>query len=435
MAMLTSLFTAISGMNANGISLSVIGDNIANLNTIGFKGSRTAFGDILSQTLSGTTGSDQIGRGVMLSDISPIFTQGSFENTGNTLDLAVDGNGFFIVSDNGARFYTRAGQFSLDRDGYLVNPDELRVQGYSADSAGNILPSLSDIQINVTLTPPRATQQVGINANLDSRSSIIVGGFDITDPNGTSNFSTSLTVYDSLGIGHDITSYFTKTAANNWSWNVVGDASEVSSTVFSGNNALIASGAITFTTNGELDTESGATYYNAGGTGIDFNGATIPQVVAFDFGTSITTDGGTGLDGTTQFGSESATLFLSQDGFASGTLSNLNIDEDGMITGIFTNGQSRVLAQVAIAKFNAPKELIKVGRNLFGESFASGQSITGAPSAGGLGRILSHSLELSNVDLAEEFIKMISAQRGFQANSTTITTTDDLLQEVLNIKR
>jgi len=423
--MLTSLFTAISGMNANGLSLSVIGDNIANLNTTGFKGSRVAFGDILSQTLTGISGKGQIGRGVMLSDVSPLFTQGSFESTGSALDLAVDGNGFFIVSDDGARFYTRAGQFSMDRDGYLVNPDDLRVQGYLADSAGNILPSLSDVQINVTLTPPRATQQVDINANLDSRSSSIPGGFVIADPDGTSNFSSSVTVYDSLGIGRDITTYFTKTADNNWAWNAVVNAADSSN----GLTEVQASGALAFNANGALVTETTTS------SSFSFNGgAASPQAITFDFGTSIN-ESGTGLDGTTQFGSESVTLFLDQDGFPSGTLSNLNIDEDGILTGIFTNGQTRTLAQITLAKFSAPQELIKLGRNLYGESFASGQAIVGTPSTGGLGRVLSHSLELSNIDLAEEFIRMISSQRGFQANSKTITTTDELLQEILNLKR
>ncbi len=435
--MLSSLFSAISGLNANGVSLSVIGDNVANMNTIGFKRSRVSFGDVLSRAITGIGGNSQIGRGVIVTDVSPIFNQGSFETTSNALDMAIDGDGFFIVKDKDATYYTRAGQFKVDKDGYIVNPDGYRIQGYQFTNTGQATGVIDDINISAVNSPPNATTKVLIAANLSSESQTIAGGFNINNRNSTSNFNITVTVFDSLGNSHNLTVYFTKTAANTWNWNAVADASEVSSTVVStdGTSALVASGTITFDTNGALDTESAITYYNTGGTGIDFNGATAAQAIDFDFGTSITTDGGDGLDATTQFGTDSTTLFINQDGYTAGSLTTLNISEDGLITGIFTNGQTKPLAQVALAKFVAPQELVKLGRNLFAESYASGQPVIGEPANSGFGRVLSNSLELSNVDLAEEFITMISAQRGFQANSRIVTTTDNLLQELVNLKR
>ncbi len=439
--MLSSLYSAITGLNANGVSLSVIGDNVANMNTIGFKRSRVSFGDVLSRAITGIGGHSQIGRGVLVTEVSPIFSQGSFETTSSALDMAIDGDGFFILKEGDTTYYTRAGQFKIDKDGYIVNPDGYRVQGYQYTSTGEATGIMDDINISAVNSPPNPTTEVLIAANLSSESKTIAGGFNLDNREDTSNFSTTVTVYDSLGNSHNINIYFTKTGSNSWSWNAVADASEIDTTDYpasaistDGSVVLVASGSLTFETNGALDVESSVTYYD-GGNGIDFIGATPDQVIDFDFGTSITTDGGDGLDATTQFGSDSTTLFIGQDGYAAGSLSNLNISEDGLITGIFTNGQTKPIAQIALAKFVAPQELIKLGRNLYAESYASGEPVVGKPSNSGFGRVLSNALELSNVDLAEEFITMISAQRGFQANSRIVTTTDDLLQELVNLKR
>ncbi|MBN2654444.1 MAG: flagellar hook protein FlgE [Nitrospirae bacterium] len=430
MGILTSLFTGVSGLNSNGNALSVIGDNIANSNTTGFKGSRAIFGDILSQALGGGSGF-QIGRGVSMQSVEAQFTQGTLESTSNPLDMAIEGDGFFLVnSAAGATYYTRAGQFHLDKDGNMINPEGLLLQGYLAQQ-NNALGTINVASIN---SQPNPTGEVKVYTNLNSNDSTIAA-FSIADPTGTSNFSTSITVYDSLGNSHLISVYFTKTAANTWTWNAVGNSAEITSTSTSGSNARIASGALGFTTNGELNTESATTYYNAGATGIDFNGATLNQITAFDFGSSITTDGGTGLDGTTQFGSPSSVFFQSQDGFTSGSLQSLIVDQNGIITGVFTNGQVQEIASVAISRFIAPLELSKIGRNLYAESSGSGQPIIGTAGTSGRGRVLANSLEASNVDLAEEFVKMIAAQRGFQANTRVITTTDDMLTELMNIKR
>jgi flagellar hook protein FlgE len=431
--MLTSLFTAVSGMNANGTALSVIGDNVANMNTHGFKASRAAFGDILSQSL----GTSQVGRGVAVTSVKPTFTQGTFENTANVLDLAIGGEGLFIVSDADGTFYSRAGQFALDKDGNIVNPNGLRLQGYlyssTAASSAPVINSIGDINLSTLNSPPNPTSTVSISANLDSRESI-PGAFDVTDPNNTSNFSTSITVYDSLGNGHVVNIYFRKdteaTTGNTWEWFAVVDASAS----LSGNTEIQAQGTLDFDNNGALDTESAITYPLASG-GFDFSGgAADGQAINFNFGTSLT-EGGAGLDGATQFGSTSATIFQNQDGYSSGSLRSITIDQDGTITGIFTNGQTRAIGQIALAKFIAPEELTKMGKNLFAESSGSGQPIICAPGTSGTGQVLSSTLEMSNVDLAEEFVKMIISQRGYQANSRIVSTSDELMAELVNLTR
>jgi flagellar hook protein FlgE len=433
--MLKSLYTGVSGMRANGLSLSVIGDNIANLNTIGFKRSRTAFSDILSQSITGLAGNSSIGNGVMLNDISPLFTQGSMQYTGSALDLAIDGNGFFIVNNKGANYYTRDGQFSMDKDGYIVNIEGLRLQGYPSDSSGNILGTISDIQIDTTTTEPgKLTGKVELALNLNSKDSIPADAWSLDgngdgvadDPEGY-NFSTTATVYDSQGGAHNVTCYYRKTADNTWAAHYVYDD------IANPGELIEATGSpqtLTFNQNGALINDNS-------GTIIQFNfgpSVSSPQNVIFDHGKG-TAESGTGLDGTTQFASKSAVANITQDGYGAGTLNNLSISEDGIISGVFTNGRSRKLAQIALAKFQAPAELIKVGGNLLAESDTSGQPAVGTPSAGGIGQVLSNTLELSNVDLAEEFVNMISAQRGFQANSKIVTTTDELLQEILALKR
>jgi flagellar hook protein FlgE len=280
----------------------------------------------------------------------------------------------------------------------------------------------------------------------------VVNTFSITDPTGTSNYSTSMTLFDSLGNGHLITTYFSKTAAMTWAYNVVGLESEVNTASYNAANinttlgvVRLASGTLGFTTNGALNTASVATSYNngaaagaagavAGEAQINFLGATPAQLMAFDFGTSIAA-GGTGLDGTTQFGSPSALVRQTQDGYAAGSLEGFSVDASGIVSGRFSNGQVRALAQVALARFPDPIGLVRTGKNMFAESGTSGQPIVGAPDTAGLGRILGNSLELSNVDLGESFIELITAQRGFQANSRVITTSDEVLQELVNLKR
>jgi flagellar hook protein FlgE len=423
--MLTSLFTAVTGMNANGTALSVIGDNVANMNTTGFKSSRATFGDILAQQL----GESQIGRGVMLTSVQSSFTQGTFENTASVLDMAVDGDGFFILKDTSGTYYSRAGQFEVDRTGNVVNPSGIKLQGYLFSASGAATSGLGDINVSSLNSSPNGSSNVTISANLDSRQSVIAGGFNIANAGNTSNFSSSITVYDSLGNDHVINVYFTKTGGNAWAWNAVVSAADSTAGV----DQIQATGTLAFTSNGALDVE--ATGVSPTG-GFDFSGgATQNQAIVLDFGDSITTDTGTGLAGTTQFGSTSSTLFQSQDGYSAGSLKSVTIGENGTMTGIFTNGQTRAIAQIALAKFVSPTGLTKLGKNSYGESTDSGQPIISTPGTSGTGSVLSNTLELSNVDLAEEFVKMILSQRGFQANSRIISASDELMVELVNLSR
>ncbi len=443
MAIFTSLFTGISGLNANGASLSVIGNNIANVNTVGFKASRASFADVLSQSLTGSSGT-QIGRGVYLSDVSTLFSQGSMETTSSGLDFGIDGEGFFLLNDTaGTSFYTRAGQFSIDSDGYIVNPEGLLLQCYQADSAGAITDVIDNIDVSSTTTPPNQTSAVQLTANLDSSVVPIAGGFDMNDIGNSYHFSTSMTVYDSLGNGHLVTAYFTKVyedtageTGNYWQWTAVADGISGTDIMARGYLQFDSSGALVAENVTDMDINPVADL-GLGGISSSFNfsgGGALNQVIALDFGTG-TADGGSGLDGTTQFGSASSTMFLNQDGYAAGSLDSLGVNQEGIISGVFTNGQTRTIGQVVVGLFTNPEGLAKMGNNLYTESYDSGQPVLGSPDSGGRGMILSNSLELSNVDLAEEFIKLITTQRAFQANSRIITTTDSMLEELINIKR
>jgi flagellar hook protein FlgE len=427
------MYTAVSGMNANGASLSVISDNIANLNTIAFKSSRVDFGDVLSQSMG--SGTSQIGRGVQIMGVSPLFTQGSFESTASGLDLSLDGDGFFMVNDpTGGRSYTRAGQFSIDKNGNIVNPDHLSLQGYLADAAGNITGTVGNLQVGTAQNPANMTTTAQVALNLEANAAIPGAAFTL-DGNGdlvnndpaNFNSSSTVTVYDSQGGAHPVTLYFVKTAANTWDVHYVHeDPALPGSLIDAGTQNLV------FNTDGSLNTDnSGAPF------AFNFGGAVVnPQPIDFNFGTGTgEAPAGSGLDMSTQFASAFSVLSLNQDGYASGSLKSVSVSDAGVITGTFTNGQSRSLGQVALARFIAPSGLSKLGRNLYGESFDSGQPVVGTANTSGIGKVSSNSLELSNVDLAEEFVKMIAAQRAFQANSRVITTTDELMNEMVNLKR
>lgn len=461
MGVMTSLYTGVSGLGASGLALSVIGDNIANTNTTGFKGSRAAFGDILSSALGGGS-AFQIGRGVNLQAVQQQFTQGTLETTASPLDLAVEGDGFFIVKESsGAQYYTRAGQFSLDKNGNIVNPEGIALQGYLTLQGG----VLGTINISSLNSPPQATGSitgqpgVNISANLSSSATITAAPANeaafLANPNNFSNFSTSLTVYDSLGNSHLINVYFRKSAenvalsapyaavnGNVWEWFAVSPGSDNAS----GNSEIGAYGQVEFDSSGKLRQEFTAGVGAAGSTAYSFapavtpgvfsfsGGAAANQSIEFNYGDSIA-EGGSGLTGSTQFGSPSSVLFQNQDGYSSGSLQSLIVDQNGSMTGIFTNGQTQKVADIALARFISATSLTKTGRNLFSESSNSGGPIIGTAGTSGRGRIFANSLEASNVDLADEFVKMIAAQRGFQANTKVITTTDELLTELMNIKR
>jgi len=434
MAILSSLFSGISGLNAFGQGLSVVSNNIANMNTVGFKDSSVSFADMISETV-GTANGGQVGRGVFVDSIRMEFSQGSFQTSGNVLDLALEGEGFFVVKNpSGSELYTRAGRFSLDKNGFVKNPSGLRLQGEQFTSSGLPTGQIGDINLGATNIPAVQTTTVDLVANLDSRATI-PAAFDVANPTNTSNFSTSITLFDSLGTGHQASVYMRKDAPGSWQYFAVVDGADAApiSPATTGVDTIMASGTLSFGSDGTLQAESAVTFPLGG---FDFNGgASQNQTIAFNFGTNVTTENGTGLDGVTQFGSPSAVLNQTQDGSPSGDLQNISIDQNGVVTGIFTNGRSRTMARLQVARFNNEQGLSKIGNNLFTTSNESGEAIAGNANESGRGRVLSNSLELSNVDLAEQFVKMIEFQRGFQANSRVITTTDDILQELVNLRR
>ena len=430
MSISSSLFSGVSGLASYGNAMSVIGDNIANVNTIGFKGSSSVFEDVLSQSIATAGGTAQVGRGVTLSSVTATFAQGSFESTNEPTDLAIGGKGFFMVrnADTGNIYYSRAGLFRFDVDGNFVNPVGLVVQGWdvqeNADGTISTVGAIDDIVISSTSSDPRATTIVTEAVNLSS-SEASPGVFALDGATGATsnyNYSTSLNVYDSLGETHPITVYFTKTGTTNeWRWNAVVDSSNTAS----GNYEIRADGTLTFNNSGVLISEV------QGLNTFDFSsGAASGQVIDFQFGTQ-----SGAVSESTQFSSASTTIYQNQDGYGSGFLENVSVDPDGVIAGHYSNGQILYLNKIALANFQNPWGLIKEGGSLYGESRASGQAITGPPGTAGMGKISPNSLEQSNVDLATEFVKMIITQRAFQANSRVITSTDDMMAELINLKR
>ena len=445
MGITSAFFAATSGINATSRALSEIGNNIANAQTIGYKSRSVSFGDLFGATIGGGGTSTALveGRGVTVLGIDASFTQGSLQTTSNALDLAIDGDGFFQVKDaSGNTFFSRAGQFNIDSAGNIVNPAGLTLQGYQVDAAGAIdTGTLGDLVLTTTQQIGTATTEVDMSGNLKANEPVLTGFTNtalLADPSNSANsqFSTGIRVFDTLGAGHDLTVYFSKTAVNEWTYSVIAQDSEVTAPIANNTttgNALVAQGTLTFTSTGLLDVEvPGAGNPHS----ISFTGGpTVPQPIIFDFGTSITTDSGPGTDGMIQQGSSSVLLTLSQDGFSNGTLTGTSIGEDGVITGKFSNGTTQNLGQVALTRFINPDGLQPIGRNLFIQSGDSGTPLVGRPGSGSFGKVSASTLETSNVDLGEELVNMIIMQRGFQANSRIITTSNDLLGELVNLAR
>jgi flagellar hook protein FlgE len=428
-SLFTSMFNGLSGLRANSTDLSIIGDNIANSNTIGFKGSRAAFEDALGETLIGG-GGGQIGLGVNVQAVQRILTQGSLANTGVATDLAIQGEGFFVVNTPEGQAFTRNGQFTVDQDGRLVTLTGQPVQGFQADATGQVSSALGDINVSSVSAPPKATTSVTMQANLDATAADADPAvpFDPTNPAATSTFQNSVTAFDSLGNPVQVDVFFRKNATGAWEWHALTDGANVQGGT-AGTNVEIATGDMTFDTAGKLVTSVQDPAVN-----FDPVGGTPNQFINFNFGDPTAT-GGTGLGGVTQFASTSAVSFLTQDGSAPGELANVDIADDGTILGVFTNGVSQPLGQVALASFNAPDKLSREGGNLFTVSNDSGQPNIGVAGTGGRGAIVGGALEQSNVDVGDELVRMIIAQRSFQANSKIVGTADTLLGELINLKR
>ena len=408
--MMRSLFSGVSGLKNHQTRMDVIGNNIANVNTVAFKSGRVNFEDILSQTVEGArspqTGGmggvnpKQVGLGMGISSIDTLFTPGSLQSTDNPTDFAVQGEGFFIVSDGSQVYYTRDGAFKTSADGALVNSNGFRLQGWMADADGNIdsTQALQNITIPVgAQMKPKATTEIAFEGNLDANA-------DTTN----SQWITSVQVYDSLGNPHNLTITFEKSATitNAWDWKATLD----------GGTTPGGSGTITFNNDGTISS------VGTGGASFAITGADAISL-SIDFSQL------------TQFGGNPTAYISFQDGYEAGSLDMVSTDSGGVLTGIFTNGQSKALAQIALATFSNPGGLLKEGGNLYQISNNSGLPNIGTASSGGRGSIAVGALEMSNVDLAQEFTNMIVTQRGFQANSRVITTSDEMLQDLINIKR
>ncbi|MBW1752047.1 MAG: flagellar hook protein FlgE [Deltaproteobacteria bacterium] len=594
MSLTSSLFSGISGLSTLGNSMTVIGDNIANINTVGFKGSRVTFQDVLSQTVATTAGTAQVGRGTSLADITANFSQGSFESTSSATDLAIGGDGFFIVRDpnSSSEFYTRAGEFRLDKDGNFTNPEGYIVRGWALDAVtGEDTGSITDIVLQSFTSSPKETDLMTLAVNLDADATSKVaslsnawdGSASTPLAAGAYEYQSTLKAYDTLGSTHDVSIYFDKKSSTNWEYIITSNPAEDKRTfvdtaetttvactagstlaggeyfnissptvdyyvwytvqgvgvdpaaanvgktaipvvlltadtdievatkivaeidalgAFGAANAagasatititnavdgeavrtadggstsatgftitetirgglaadhplqgLLARGELTFDTSGNItdvdqwttNTATGAISAQVEGTDTSSNGyfdfttefiAGSTQDIEVDFGIYYSNSAWVkGTLATSQFASASNTAFQSANGYGAGDLQAVSVATDGAITGKYSNGEVIPLYRVGLAKFQNYQDLYKRGGNLYEETRNSGNPITGKPGSSGLGSISPNSLEQSNVDIAEQFVKMITTQRGFQANSKIITVTDQMLAELIQLKR
>lgn len=410
--MMRSLFAGVSGLRAHQTMTDVVANNIANVNTVGFKGSRVQFADTLSQLLQGSSGSgeataginpQQVGLGVNVSSTNRTFTQGSSQLTGRSTDVAITGDGFFAVDLGTQKLYTRAGSFSFDDNGLLTDPTGGVVQGWNATQDGsiNINSPVEDLQVPVNSTlPPQITTLVTMRGNLDE--SVAIG----------EGQATAIDVVDGLGEAHRMSFDFVKTAANTWDMTVTDPAGVVLGTTSIAFDA--ATGLLT------TAVPPSFTYTPVGGTAFTFDVDLGPPGA----GSSLT-----------QFSGSASAQAIDQDGLEIGNLRSFAIGNDGTLTGVFSNGQTSTLGQLAVMTFSNPAGLIGAGESRYRISNASGQALVGIPNSGGRGGISAGTLEMSNVDLSEEFTSLIIAQRGFQANARLITNADEMIQELVNLKR
>ncbi len=401
---------AVSGIKAATTALDVTGNNIANSNTTGFKVSRAEFADIFAASNLGTAG-DAVGQGVQLSRVAQQFTQANIAFTDNSLDMAINGEGFFVVRDESGVGYTRAGAFGLDAQGFVVNGTGQRLQAFQAADDGSITGATGALQIDSTNIEPEPTNRIDAQVNLDAAEPVPTAAFDPDNPASFNN-STSLAIFDSLGESHLATMFFRKTGVNAWETHVRVD---------NDNTQLVGGQAIAFDTAGALTAASGAAMPLDFGSFDPGNGA-APIAMNIDF------------SGATQFGADFGVNALNQNGFETGRLTGLDVDEQGVVLARFSNGKGRNLGQVALANFSNPQGLQPLGDTLWAETNGSGTPLVGAPGTASLGLVQSGALEESNSELAEQLVNMIVAQRNFQANAQVIRTEDEVTQTVINIR-
>ncbi len=399
---------ALSGINAANTDLNVTSNNLANVDTTGFKESRAEFADLFAQTQEGVART-AVGNGVQVAAVAQQFGQGNITSTGNNLDLALSGSGFFITSNNGGLNYTRDGAFQVDQNGYLVTASGEQVQGYAPLATGGFnTGGLTSIQLSTAESAPQATTTADVSLNLPSNATAPTNSpLNPADPT-TYTDTTSLTVYDSLGAAHTAQLYFLKGAtANNWTTQLYVDGTAVGGAQ---SLAFSSSGALTTPANGQVG--FGA-YTPATGAS--------PMNITFNFGQA------------TQFGDAFGVNNVSQNGYTTGSLTGINISSSGVVQANFTNGQSKTLGQIALANFANPQGLQQEGNNEWQQSFESGDAVHGVAGGAGFGSIQSGSLESSNVDITTQLVSMITAERDFQANAQMISATDQVTQSIINI--
>lgn len=409
---------ALSGLNTASTDLEVTGNNIANAATTGFKESRVEFGDLYASAIQDTSNTSA-GQGVRVARVAQQFNQGSVDFTSNNLDLAISGQGFFVVEGtDGVRSYTRAGAYNADRDGFVLNASSQRLQVYPAAKGTDGVTSfntgvLSDLQLPTIPSSPSATTKIDAALNLDASVSAPAAAFSPGDASSY-NSSRSLTAYDSLGNAHTATTYFRKTAANAWDGYLYIDGNSVTTgapatAAFS--LAFDSAGALAVPATGTVSMNS---YTPAGGA--------AALDLTLDFNDS------------TQFGSAFSVNNLSQNGYTSGRLTGVDIDTAGVVFARYTNGQSEPLGKVALAKFNNQQGMRKSGDTNWQETYDSGTAQLGEASTSSFGQIQSGALEASNVDIAEQLVRLITAQRNFQSNAEVISTADQITQSIINIR-
>jgi flagellar hook protein FlgE len=410
-----SFQAGLSGLNTASKDLDVIGNNVANASTVGFKSSDAQFADVFANSLTGASAL-QVGIGSKVAAVAQQFNQGNITSTSNALDMAINGKGFFRLNDNGAIKFSRNGQFHFDAQGFIVNDNNLQLTGYGVDANGNIVPSApAPIQISFADVSPKSTTQFAVGLNLDSTDTPPTTAlFNPLDPTSY-NQSTSGSVFDSLGNSHVLSTYYVKTAVAN-QWQVYGtiDGSLANADIGGGAGLPVT---LNFSSSGALTT---AMPLNA--SMVVTTGAVTPVAFTLDY------------TGSTQFGSPFGVNNLAQDGFASGRLAGFSVSNNGTIVGNYTNGQTRNLGQVVTADFRNPQGLAPLGNNVWLDTAQSGQPIVGVPSTGSLGTLQSSAVEDSNVDLTAELVDMITAQRNYQANAQTIKTQDAVLQTLVNLR-
>ena len=430
--MLRSMYSGISGLRTHQTMMDVVGNNIANVNTAGYKGSSTVFQDVLSQTLQGAsapragdggTNPAQVGLGVKLGAISTNFAQGASQATGRATDMAIQGDGFFAVQQGAETLYTRAGSFNFDANGLLVTPSGASVLGWPANG-GVVNPNgpLQPVRLPIGQTlPPSQTSAVRLGGNLPA------SAFDPADPAATPTvISTGVTVYDAQGAPIKLSLTFTQSGTDTWTVKATAPAADGSGDVeINGDPGE----TITWT-----PPDTTVMPNVPGSFDVKELSLTMPGTVG-TFGADVVVALGDDAEPMTQFAGVASAAALEQNGAAMGSLQSFTIGPDGTVMGVFSNGLREPVAQIALANFTNPGGLEKVGGSMFRESPNSGLVQVGVSGTGGRGTLAGGTVEMSNVDLAQEFTNLIVAQRGFQANSRVISSSDELLQDLVNLKR